>query len=480
MTTSEHGSIESLPYSKKIAYALGQLGWSLASYGAANYLNYFYLPPKESGSVIFPRMIQQGYVVGFLTLIGLILWFGRAFDAVTDPLVAWLSDKSKMKLGRRRSFLAMSVVPFSLMSFLVFFSPGGAGDSANIVLNGIWLFATVTMLYWFMTMYVTPFFAWMSELGHTPNERLQLSTMISITWALGAVIGSQAPLFQSILQARGFSALTSFRLVMGAFSVISLILMLLPVIFIDEKRYSSTQASDDSMFVSMKDVLKDRNFLVFTFSDFAYWVSLYFINNGLLYYVTVLLGLPKEVYSNLFIIMFLLSFVFYIPVNLVAKKTGKRKLLIIAFIIFSLVFVWCSLFGTLPIPAMAQALIAAIGAALPLAIFGILPNAMIADMAEAHARTTGSYRAGIYFGFRTFMSKMGQSVGALLLPSLVMIGASQVNQDIVGAQGVRITTFFAFGFCVLGFILLLKYSEKKVLTDLGEEKQAKEKPELRS
>jgi len=61
-----------------------------------------------------------------------------------------------------------------------------------------------------------------------------------------------------------------------------------------------------------------------------------------------------------------------------------------------------------------------------------------------------------------------------------MIGASQVNQDIVGAQGVRITTFFAFGFCVLGFILLLKYSEKKVLTDLGEEKQAKKKPKPRN
>jgi Na+/melibiose symporter-like transporter len=466
---SQGRTVESLPFSKKIVYALGQLGWSLASYGAANFLNYLYLPPQEGGAALFPRMIHQGYVVGVLTVIGLILAFGRIWDAVTDPLIAVFSDKNKSKIGRRRFFMATAVVPFALFSVLVFVAPFGTGEQANIAANGIWLFVTVTLFYLFMTMYVTPFFAWMSELGHSSNERLELSTMISITWALGAMIGSQAPALQGMFQAQGMSALKAFQSAQGVFALVSFILMVLPIIVIDENRYAESVPCDDGFFTSIGNVIKDRNFLRFTLSDFAYWISLYFINNGLMYYITVLLGLPKETYSSLFILMFLVSFAFYIPVNFIARAVGRKRLLMIAFGLFGILFAFCSLFGYLPLPAMTQAMIAALLAAIPLAIFGILPNAMVSDMAEAYAIETGMYKAGVFFGFRTFMSKMGQSIGAVLLPSIVMIGAQQ--GEVVGTSGVRLTTVFALAFCVIGFILLLLYNEKKVQETLAKHHQ---------
>ncbi|HQO66989.1 MAG TPA: MFS transporter, partial [Spirochaetales bacterium] len=359
-----------------------------------------------------------------------------------------------MRLGRRRGFLAFSALPFALFSVLVFIPIGGAGAGANIVLNSVWLFACITLLSLFMTMYVTPFFAWMSELGHNADERLQLSTMISITWAMGAMLGAQAPVLQGVFQARGLSALQSFQTTMALFGGVAFLLMMLPVVFIDEKKYCVSVPSDDGFFSSVGKVIKDRNFLVFTLSDFAYWVSLYFINNGLLYYITVLLGLPKETYSLLFIVMFAVSFIFYVPVGLLARKVGRRRLLIVAFVIFGVLFGFCSLFGVLPLPAMAQAAIAAILASIPMAIFGILPNAMISDMAEAYSIETGVHKAGVFFGFRTFMSKLGQFVGALILPSIVMIGADEAAGEIVGKSGVRMTTFFALGFCLLGLVLL--------------------------
>ncbi|HKL85776.1 MAG TPA: MFS transporter [Treponemataceae bacterium] len=479
MSTSKRvtavGVPEKLPFGKKIIYALGQLGWSLGSYGAANFLTQYYLPFNENGVALYPKMINQGYVIGVLTVIGLSLWFGRVFDAVTDPLIAVLSDRSKSRFGRRRSFMATAALPFALFSVLCFVPLFGSGANANTFANGVWLFVCITFLYWFMTMYVTPFFAWMSELGHDPDERLQLSTMISITWAVGAMIGAQAPVFQGMFQATGKTAQHSFQLTMAVFGVLSFILMILPVIFIDENRYCASVPSDEGFFTSIGTVLKDKNFFVFTLSDFAYWISLYFINTGLMYYITVLLGLPKEVYSSLFLVMFGISFLFYIPVNLIAKKVGRRKLLIIAFCLFGLLFAFCSLFGLMPIPVMVQAVIAALLAAIPLAIFGILPNAMISDMAEAWSIETGQHKAGVFFGFRTFMSKMGQSLGAVILPSLVMIGAQHNSgtgaQDIVGASGVRLTTIFAFTFCVVGVLLLLQYDEKKVQKTLAKGKK---------
>nr|HPO03867.1 MFS transporter [Treponemataceae bacterium] len=111
--------------------------------------------------------------------------------------------------------------------------------------------------------------------------------------------------------------------------------------------------------------------------------------------------------------------------------------------------------------------IASLLAAIPLAVFGILPNAMISDMAEAWAIETGQHKAGVFFGFRTFMSKMGQSIGAVILPSLVMLGASASNGEVVGVFGVRLTTICALGFCVAGVLLLLRYDEKKVQDTLS-------------
>jgi Na+/melibiose symporter-like transporter len=472
-TAVARGAPEKLPFAKKIAYALGQLGWSLASYGAANFLIFFYLPPKEGAQSMFPKMIFQGNVLLGLTVIGLIMAFGRVFDAGTDPLVAVLSDRCGLKLGRRRSFLAISVLPFALFSALVFFPLFGVGEQANTFANGLWLFACVTLLYWFMTMYVTPFYAWMSELGHDSDERLQLSTMISITWAVGAMLGAQAPALQGMFQTRGMDGLHAFQTTMVIFGVAAFVLMMLPVIFIDEKKYSDSVPCDDGFFTAIGNVIKDKNFLIFTLSDFAYWISLFFINTGLMYYITVLLGLGKALYSELFIVMFLASFLFYVPVNFLARKVGRKRLLIVAFCLFGFLFAFCSMFGKMPfLPLVAQAWIAAFLAAIPLAIFGILPNAMVSDMAEAYAIETGMHKAGVFFGFRTFMSKMGQSIGAVVMPSLIMIGASGVGADLVGEKGVRLSTYFAFGFCVLGVVLLLLYNEKKVMATLARAKAA--------
>jgi glycoside/pentoside/hexuronide:cation symporter, GPH family len=177
---------EKLPLSKQIAYALGQFGWSLLSGIIGSYLIFYYIPTQASGLPIF---IPQVTFFGFMTIIGAITMFGRFFDAITDPWIATLSDRSKSKAGRRISFMRNAAVPLALSTVLVFWSP----VSGESTLNALVLVVSITLFYLFITMYVTPYFALMSELGHTPQERLNLSTMISVTWFLGAAVASQAP-----------------------------------------------------------------------------------------------------------------------------------------------------------------------------------------------------------------------------------------------------------------------------------------------
>lgn len=94
-----------------------------------NYLIYFYQPSKESG---IPNLIPQGRIVlGILTIIGLIKAIGHIIDAVTDPLIAACSDKSRHPDGRRIPLMKKAAIPFGLCALLMFFVPLGKVSGLN-------------------------------------------------------------------------------------------------------------------------------------------------------------------------------------------------------------------------------------------------------------------------------------------------------------------------------------------------------------
>lgn len=449
----ENKKVMKLPYWKKIMYALGQLGWSLTSFAVGNTLVYFYMPP-ENGESIFPAFFYQGQVIGVLTIIGLIFAVGRLFDAVTDPVIAGMSDRGKFKFGRRRTFLAVAIVPFSILSALVFFPP----VESSSPMNAIFVTVMVLAFYLFMTMYVTPYFALLSEIGHTAKERLHLSTMISITWAFGFAIGSQVYALKSMFQDQGHDPVAAFQITIVIFAVIGFLFMLLPIIFIDESKYCESHISEEGIFQAVGSAFKNRNFRRFTISDLAYWVSMTIIATGLVYYVTVLLGQPEENVSSLQLMMFGLSFLFYVPTNLIAQKIGKKKLLIIGFVIFIMTYVITASLGFIPgLNEVQQGYLLIVFAAVPLAIFGILPNAIVADIAEADGIENGNFKAGIFFGARTFMQKMGQSLAGIIFPSLLLLGNSAAN-----STGIRLTAVAAIIFLVMGLVIFMMYNEKSI------------------
>jgi len=441
-------SLEKLPFGKKIIYALGQFGWSLGSFGVMNLLYYFYDSNIQlDGSRMFPLYLGSAAVLGIIAALS------RVFDGITDPIIAGLSDRSKSSFGRRRTFMAIGALPFAVLSLLVFLPPSGSN-----VINTLWLMVMTFLFYLFMTMYVTPFFALLSELGHTPSERLQLSTMISITWALGFMTGNGAYAFQGVLEKGGFSPLNSFHMVLGGFALLSFIFMILPVISIDEKKYCQEHSSDEGSFQAVLRAFKNKDFLFFTLSDFTYFLALTFIQTGISFYIIQLLGLPKEMASTLMLVLFLMSFVFYVPVGFIALKVGKKNLLLGAFILFMVTWLLLVFWGYLPFTPRIQALLTVILASLPMAAFGILPNAIIADIAEADGIRTGNYKAAVYFGARTFMSKMGASVTLLIFPLLSHIGGDPGGAPT--SLGIRLTAVAALVFVAFGFFLFLRYDEK--------------------
>ena len=105
-------------------------------------------------------------------------------------------------------------------------------------------------------------------------------------------------------------------------------------------------------------------------------------------------------------------------------------------------------------------------AAFPMALLGIIPQSIVADVAEADGIVTGENREGMFFAARTFAMKWGQSLAMLIFTSLAIIGTTQnTNANDISASktGLTIVAAVAVVFCLLGAAILAAYREKKVM-----------------
>jgi GPH family glycoside/pentoside/hexuronide:cation symporter len=127
---------------KMWCFAIGQFGWSLLSALITNWLVYFYEPTTENIEAGQTLFIPQGRVIlGIVTIIGGIAALGRIFDAITDPLIANMSDRSRNPKGRRIPFMKKIAIPFAAVTVLVFWAPVNGVST----INGIWLRVTLLM-----------------------------------------------------------------------------------------------------------------------------------------------------------------------------------------------------------------------------------------------------------------------------------------------------------------------------------------------
>lgn len=448
--------MKSLSTGKMWLFATGQFGWSLLSGLISNWLVYFYQPDEASiaqGQTVF---IPQGLVVlGIFTVIGGITAFGRLFDAVTDPWIASLSDRCTSPKGRRIPFLKWASLPLVLTTVLVFWSP----VNENSWINAVFLFVMVMAYYLSITAYCTPYNALIPELGHNQQEQLNISTIISFTFIAGTAVAYLAPVIWGGLIPT-FGRVNAIRITFAVMAVIAFLCMQVPVWSINEKEYVNTMPSQDTAFSSLASTFRNREFCKFVGSDILYWIAITMFQTGLPFFVTSLLKLPETNTTIYFVGMTALSLVFYIPINRLAPKLGKKKLILTAFGIFALSFLYTGFLGKITvIPAGVQGLILMVVAALPMAVFGILPQAVVADIARSDAKRTGSNREGMFYAARTFAFKLGQSLSMLLFTAVSTIGSTS-------GAGYRIAAFGAACFCLLGGIVFLAYNERRINEDI--------------
>ena len=438
--------MESLPGRLQFTYAVGQLGASVLLNTVAISLLYFYLPPESAG---LPELITTVTFLGVLNAIVLVAASGRLLDALTDPWVANLSDRSTHRDGRRIPLMRWGALPAALFMVLMFAPPVSTTSPWNIA----WLLGVQAVFYVSLTFYLTPFYALTPDLGHTPAERLNLSTWTSITYALGIVIGGLVPVLASMVEASaGWSSVRSFQAAVGIVGVFAAACMYVPVATIDERRYSRAEPASTPVTAALRAAFSLPDFRRFVASDFAYFTGLTLAQTGLLFYVTVLLEREEELVSTLLAVLVVVSFLFYPAVNILARRFGKKPMMVVAFIWMALVFLGVLWLGTIGIDPAAQAFGLIILLSVPVAVLGVLPFATLSDIAEYDARTSGEPREGMFVAARTFMQKAGQTAGVLIFAMLTTLG-----RDVGDDLGIRLSGVAGFALCVGAAVLLSGY-----------------------
>ena len=434
-------------------FAIGQFGWSVLSALISSFLVSYYQPDPATQAAGQPLFIPQGLVIfGILTILGAITWFGRIFDAVTDPWIASLSDRCRSKAGRRIPFMRAAAIPFAAATVLTFWSPV-QGESW---INAGFLFVMLTLFYLFMTMYCTPYNALIPELGTDQKTRMAISTSISFTFIAGMALAYMAPVVWGMLEGPLGSRVLAIRVTFTVMSLIGLVCMFVPVFTIKETDYVQVTPSQSTALKSLSATFRNKDFRIFVASDIVYFLGITMFQNAMLYFVTSLLGLEEGMSTVYFVGMTALSVLFYPLVSKLTPKTGKKKLILIAFGIFTVAFAYTATLGKLlPVSPTIQGYILCVLAAPAMAIFGILPQAVVADIAECDEIQTHENRSGMFYAARTFSMKMGQAIAMLLVTSL-----GTIRQDI--GLGYRIIAITAACVCVLGGILFMIYDEKRV------------------
>ena len=446
---------QKVPLLRKIAFAMGQTGWSLAVFGFTELIYQFYLPP-DNGKPMFKAFVYQGAVFKVFTIVGILSAVGYIISAFMEPIVCSLSDRSTFKFGKRKTFMAASVVPFALVSAAVFFPLKDGIHSLNI----IWLSVTVIAAFIIKCFYTTPYNALINEIAKEDKERLHIVMMLSIAYALGIGVGQTINISLSVFSG-SMSNEAIFQLSVLVYAVVAMVLMMMPILFVEDnsgKQISKQELNYDQkhagIFDNMREVWNDKNFRVLVIVELIYWFPQKIFVVAVPYIVAALLQLDNVYTAIILYSVGLASLVMYPLIDKLVDRFGKKKIMQSALLCLLISFSFTATIGLYKIPTMAFVVVYVLVNTYPTAVLGILPMALAGDNAEHDFRKTGIAKNASYFGLKTFMMKIGVAITSLIFPSLLLLGKTPDNP-----LGVRMVAVACVASSLLAFMVMRKYKD---------------------
>jgi GPH family glycoside/pentoside/hexuronide:cation symporter len=189
-----------------------------------------------------------------------------------------------------------------------------------------------------------------------------------------------------------------------------------------------------------------------------------FFQTAMLYYITMLLNVPE---SQSFLVMLSaigVALCLFPMIVKFSKKYGKKTMLVIASVIFTIVFAFIFFGDVLASLVVGYELLLGlfmgVVVSFPFAAINILPQSCMSDIIQKDSIENGVNREGFFSATKTFIEKIAYSLAMVVVSSVLAIGAPAGES--VGMLGVKLTGVFAGLFSLASLIFFMVYDEKSV------------------
>jgi GPH family glycoside/pentoside/hexuronide:cation symporter len=372
---------------KKTAYALP--AFALAVVGIPVYV---YIPKFYTDTVGIN-----------IAVLGFLLFGVRIFDAVTDPVIGYVSDRTRTRFGRRRPYIAVGSVFIALTMYLLF-NPPHAGPRYETVWFGVWIYC----LFLFWTAVVVPYESLGPEITFDYDERTSLFGLRDGLLIAGTLAAASSPAAVEAV----FGLPDSDAGERAKFFWISIIYLPLVIgtcwwcVYEIREHPRALGLQHPGLFKGLRDVFRNRPFLILLIS---YTISA--IGNNLpatliLYYVEYVL---QSKLADAFLLVYFVTGIVFLPGWVyVARRIGKKKAWLGSMAINGGAFVGVFFLGAGDELAYAiLVFLSGIGFGATLA----LPSAIQADVIDYDELLTGDRREGQYIGLWNISKKLAAAVG---------------------------------------------------------------------
>lgn len=383
----------------KIAYGIGEIAGS-----ATNNIRVFFL--------LFFLTSVAGLDAG---LAGTIMLIGRIWDAINDPLVGWLSDRTRSPLGKRHPWMLWGAIPFGLLFLLLWVVPQVSSDSNSQQTFLFWYYIIVALL--FDTVYtavVVPYAAMAPELTSGYNER---TSLISIQMAFSVGAGIFALVLAQVIFELIPNANTQ-HFVLGAGCAILSVIAIYACVWgtrrslTTRSELSSTESAVIPLWSQIRAVLSNRAFQLVTGMYVCSWVSVQVAAAVLPYYVVNWMGLPKTHFTQMAIAVQGTTLVTMLVWSFLGKRLGKKAIYFLG--MPPLIVSQIGFFFLRP-DQVGWMYACGVGIGIGLATVYLVPRSMLPDVIDLDELHSGQRREGLFCGFMVQMQKIGLAIALFLV-----------------------------------------------------------------
>ena len=391
---------------QRLAYAGAVAGANLTDTAIATWVMFFYAPPAGRGQPLAPIT----WVAGALVL-------GRIVDAVTNPVVGFLSDRSHHPRGRRLPFLAWTAPPMVLL-FLALWHPPAADASVTLgglSVNGLYVAVVLALFYFCYSSYFCPHGALLPEITASDEERVSISMMTAVAGLLGlAFVGVASG---ALVERYGFEVTGLVIALATAASLYG------PILAIHEKPRGEAEEVSFDFREAVILTLRNRAFVLFELSTIFALLAQNVLMLAMPYFITVVVGGTEGQMGYLLGGSLLVALLSFPLVARLAARWGKARVYRVSLLLGAILLSSLFLIGRLDLPVsrLGQTVVLVALSGLGFSPTLALPPAILADTVDHDYRLTGKRRSAIYMGIQGIMQKSFMALGPVIVSVLFRV-----------------------------------------------------------